>query len=116
MSALAAADMPPVVDRASFETQLGELRVREKAHIREGDAIAAARRRLPMVEVGASTRLIGTPGPRSHGRTRPRTGHKSDKSTAPTRGLTDAPSPSGRGLEAGRSDDLTATREMETPR
>ncbi len=30
-----------------------QLRVREKAHIREGDAIAAARRRLPMVEVDA---------------------------------------------------------------
>jgi predicted dithiol-disulfide oxidoreductase (DUF899 family) len=30
-----------------------------KAHTKEGDAIAAARRRLPMVKVSASTPLIG---------------------------------------------------------
>ena len=42
---------PPVPDRAAFQTELDRLRVREKAHTREGDAIAAARRRLPMVEV-----------------------------------------------------------------
>ncbi|MEZ4573156.1 MAG: DUF899 family protein [Thermomicrobiales bacterium] len=34
----------------------------EKAHTREGDAIAAARRRLPMVEVDASTPVIGAQG------------------------------------------------------
>jgi predicted dithiol-disulfide oxidoreductase (DUF899 family) len=39
------------------------LLVREKAHMREGDAIAAARRRLPMVEVDGKTRLIGQCGP-----------------------------------------------------
>ena len=39
------------------------LRVREKAHTKEGDALAAARRRLPMVEVPASTPLIGEHGP-----------------------------------------------------
>jgi predicted dithiol-disulfide oxidoreductase (DUF899 family) len=55
--------MPDVVDRATFEAQLGQLRVREKAHTREGDAIAAARRRLPMVEVDAVTPLIGPRGP-----------------------------------------------------
>ncbi len=38
--------MPPVVDRATFQGELDVLRVREKAHTREGDAIAAARRRL----------------------------------------------------------------------
>ena len=37
--------------------------MREKAHTREGDAIAATRRRLPMVEVSASTPLIGERGP-----------------------------------------------------
>jgi predicted dithiol-disulfide oxidoreductase (DUF899 family) len=37
------------------------LRGREKAHTKEGDAIAAARR-LPMVEVPASTPLIGERG------------------------------------------------------
>jgi predicted dithiol-disulfide oxidoreductase (DUF899 family) len=53
---------PPVVDRATFQAQLDELRVREKAHTREGDRIAAVRRRLPMVEVGAATPLIGPEG------------------------------------------------------
>jgi len=43
------APLPPVTDRASWQAQLDELLVREKAHTREGDAIAAARRRLPMV-------------------------------------------------------------------
>ena len=38
------------------------MRAREKAHTREGDAIAAARRRLPMVEVDSTT-LIGPLGP-----------------------------------------------------
>ena len=53
---------PAAVDRATFETELDELRVREKAHTREGDAIAAARRRLPMVEVDASLALTGPRG------------------------------------------------------
>ena len=52
-----------VVDRATFQAELDALRVREKAHTREGDAIAAARRRLPMVEVDATTTLIGPHGP-----------------------------------------------------
>ena len=54
---------PAVVDRATFQAKLDELRVREKTHIREGDAIAAARRRLPMVEVDANLQLIGPDGP-----------------------------------------------------
>ena len=37
--------------------------VREKAHTHEGDAIAAARRRLPMVEVDAAIPLTGPDGP-----------------------------------------------------
>jgi predicted dithiol-disulfide oxidoreductase (DUF899 family) len=37
--------MPAAVDRTAFEAELDALRVREKAHTREGDAIAAARRR-----------------------------------------------------------------------
>jgi predicted dithiol-disulfide oxidoreductase (DUF899 family) len=40
-----------VVDRATWQAELDALRLREKAHTREGDAIAAARRRLPMVEM-----------------------------------------------------------------
>jgi predicted dithiol-disulfide oxidoreductase (DUF899 family) len=55
--------LPPVVDRASFQADLDRLRLREKVHTREGDAIAAARRRLPMVEVDANLQLIGSNGP-----------------------------------------------------
>ncbi len=55
--------MPAAVDRATFQAGLDRLRVREKAHTREGDAIAAARRRLPMVEVDASLALTGGHGP-----------------------------------------------------
>ena len=55
--------MPPIADRSAFERELETLRVREKAHSREGDSIAAARRRLPMVEVDATTPLIGAAGP-----------------------------------------------------
>ncbi|NGN69476.1 DUF899 domain-containing protein [Streptomyces sp. A7024] len=55
--------LPPVTDRAAFEAELDKLRVREKAHTREGDAIAAARRRLPMVEVDAGLELTGPDGP-----------------------------------------------------
>jgi predicted dithiol-disulfide oxidoreductase (DUF899 family) len=57
------APRPAVTDRASWQAQLDELLVREKAHTREGDAIAAARRRLPMVEVSAATPLVGEHGP-----------------------------------------------------
>ncbi len=35
--------LPAVVDRATWQAELDTLRVREKAHTREGDAIAAAR-------------------------------------------------------------------------
>lgn len=54
---------PAAVDRATFQAELERLRTREKAHTREGDAIAAARRRLPMVEVAADVELIGPDGP-----------------------------------------------------
>jgi len=53
---------PKIVDRSTFQAELAALRVREKIHTREGDAIAAARRRLPMVEVDATTPLIGDRG------------------------------------------------------
>jgi predicted dithiol-disulfide oxidoreductase (DUF899 family) len=55
--------MPRAVDRATFQAELDKLRMREKAHTREGDAIAAARRRLPMVEVDGSLSLTGPGGP-----------------------------------------------------
>jgi predicted dithiol-disulfide oxidoreductase (DUF899 family) len=57
------APTPPVGDRATFQAELDTLRVREKAHTRAGDAIAAARRRLPMVEVDSTIGLIGRNGP-----------------------------------------------------
>jgi predicted dithiol-disulfide oxidoreductase (DUF899 family) len=56
------AAQPVAVDRATFQAELDTLRAREKAHTREGDAIAAARRRLPMVEVTASLPLTGPQG------------------------------------------------------
>jgi predicted dithiol-disulfide oxidoreductase (DUF899 family) len=54
---------PNIVDRSAFQAELDALRVREKAHMREGDAIAAARRRLPMVEVDPTITLTGPGGP-----------------------------------------------------
>jgi predicted dithiol-disulfide oxidoreductase (DUF899 family) len=54
---------PTITDRAAYQEQLDALRVREKQHSRAGDAIAAARRRLPMVEVPADSALIGADGP-----------------------------------------------------
>jgi predicted dithiol-disulfide oxidoreductase (DUF899 family) len=56
---------PEIVDRQSWLRQRAELLVREKAHTRAGDAIAAARRRLPMTEVDATVELIGEQGPTS---------------------------------------------------
>jgi hypothetical protein len=35
--------VPVVVDRVTFQAELDALRVREKAHTHEGDALAAAR-------------------------------------------------------------------------
>ena len=57
------AALPTVVDCGEFEAQLNRLRLREKEHTHEGDAIAAERRRLPMVEVNPTTALIGSSGP-----------------------------------------------------
>lgn len=55
--------LPRAVDRATFQAELDELRLREKAHMRQGDALAAARRRLPMVEVDGTLELTGPDGP-----------------------------------------------------
>jgi predicted dithiol-disulfide oxidoreductase (DUF899 family) len=57
-----AATTPAVVDRVTWVQERAELLAREKAHTREGDAIAAARRRLPMTEV-ANVTLVGANGP-----------------------------------------------------
>jgi predicted dithiol-disulfide oxidoreductase (DUF899 family) len=53
---------PPIIDRDTWEAQVQALRVREKALTHEADAIAAARRQLPMVEIDASTPVIGAQG------------------------------------------------------
>jgi predicted dithiol-disulfide oxidoreductase (DUF899 family) len=55
--------LPPTLDRAVYEAEVERLRVREKAHTREGDAIAAARRRLPKVEVDGGLELLSEGGP-----------------------------------------------------
>jgi predicted dithiol-disulfide oxidoreductase (DUF899 family) len=54
---------PPVVDLATWQTARDELLLREKAHTHEGDAIAAARRRLPMVEIDGRVEVVGPDGP-----------------------------------------------------
>jgi predicted dithiol-disulfide oxidoreductase (DUF899 family) len=55
--------LPQVTDRGAWQAKIDELRVKEKAHTRMGDQLAAERRRLPMVEVDASAKLIGADGP-----------------------------------------------------
>src|SRR6201992_10204 len=59
---MTAAALPPVVDAGTWQEQLSELRAREKAATRELDAIAAQRRRLPMVKMPDYT-LEGEEGP-----------------------------------------------------
>jgi predicted dithiol-disulfide oxidoreductase (DUF899 family) len=54
---------PPVVDLATWQAVRDELLIREKAHTREGDALAAARRRLPMVELDGTVKVVGPEGP-----------------------------------------------------
>jgi predicted dithiol-disulfide oxidoreductase (DUF899 family) len=48
---MTAAALPPVVDVGTWQRQLDALRAREKAATRELDAIAAQRRRLPIVKM-----------------------------------------------------------------
>jgi predicted dithiol-disulfide oxidoreductase (DUF899 family) len=54
--------LPPVVGADAWRRELEALRIREKAATRELDAIAAQRRRLPMVEMPDYT-LEGEKGP-----------------------------------------------------
>lgn len=54
--------LPPVTDYDTWRRELDALRVREKAATRELDAIAAQRRRLPMVKMPEYT-LVGKNGP-----------------------------------------------------
>ena len=57
-----ASALPPVVDAETWRRDLEALRVREKAATRELDAVAAQRRRMPMVELPEYT-LDGPDGP-----------------------------------------------------
>ncbi|HWU46686.1 MAG TPA: DUF899 family protein [Humibacter sp.] len=57
-----ATSLPPVTDAETWRRELEALRLREKAATRELDAIAARRRRLPMVELPDYT-LLGAEGP-----------------------------------------------------
>jgi predicted dithiol-disulfide oxidoreductase (DUF899 family) len=61
-STTAGSGRPPVVDLATWQAARDALLVREKAHTRAGDALAAARRRLPMVEVDGMVEVIGPDG------------------------------------------------------
>ena len=54
---------PKVVDRATWGAACEELLVREKANLRESDALAAARRRLPMTPVPRDVQVVGADGP-----------------------------------------------------
>lgn len=54
--------VPPVVSRDEWERARAELLVREKAHTRAGDELAAARRRLPMTPMERAT-VVGPDGP-----------------------------------------------------
>lgn len=54
--------LPPVADAATWQAELDALRAREKAATHELDAIAAQRRRLPMVRMPDYT-LVGADGP-----------------------------------------------------
>jgi predicted dithiol-disulfide oxidoreductase (DUF899 family) len=56
------AGRPPIVDQATWQAARDELLVREKAHTRAGDALAAARRRLPMVELDGRVEVTGKDG------------------------------------------------------
>jgi predicted dithiol-disulfide oxidoreductase (DUF899 family) len=62
-STIAQPGRPPVVDLAAWQAARDALLIREKAHTREGDALAAARRRLPMVEFDGTVEVIGPDGP-----------------------------------------------------
>lgn len=57
-----ASPLPPIVDRKAWLVQRSELVEREKAHTREGDAIASKLRSLPMTPVGPAI-VVGRRGP-----------------------------------------------------
>jgi predicted dithiol-disulfide oxidoreductase (DUF899 family) len=54
--------LPKIVARDEWERARAELLVREKAHTRAGDELAAARRRLPMTQM-EQVMVVGRDGP-----------------------------------------------------
>jgi predicted dithiol-disulfide oxidoreductase (DUF899 family) len=56
--------LPPIVTPEEWAAAAAELRAAEKEHMRAGDALAARRRRMPMVEFGSYT-FEGADGPAS---------------------------------------------------
>jgi len=54
--------LPPVVTREEWQAARDRLLAREKAHTRAGDALAAERRRLPMVKIDTDYRFDGEAG------------------------------------------------------
>ncbi|WP_456789296.1 DUF899 family protein [Cellulomonas sp. P5_C5] len=52
-----------VTDLATWQVARDELLVQEKAHTRAGDRLAAARRRLPRVEIDGTVEIVGPDGP-----------------------------------------------------
>ena len=59
---LAVSALPPATSRDEYEAARARLLVKEKAHSRAGDALAAERRRLPMIEIPASVTVVGAKG------------------------------------------------------
>ncbi len=57
------AKQPEIWDRSAWQAEIDALRIKEKALTKASDELAAERRRLPMVEVDATTPLIGDQGP-----------------------------------------------------
>ena len=58
-------DSPTVTSAAEWQAALDDLRAKEKAHTRAGDALAAQRRRLPRVPFDATYVFDGPRGPAS---------------------------------------------------
>jgi predicted dithiol-disulfide oxidoreductase (DUF899 family) len=54
--------LPTIVSQTEWETELNKLRVKEKAATRARDALAAERRRLPMVRIDKSYVFAGPDG------------------------------------------------------
>jgi predicted dithiol-disulfide oxidoreductase (DUF899 family) len=56
-------NLPPVVSEEEWRAAVEALRVKEKEHTRAGDALAAERRRLPIVRIDKDYVLEGPTGP-----------------------------------------------------